>query len=281
MAARRIGAARLLAALAGAIALLGVAAQGAAAQVPHQVIYNSIPSPLPGNVASYGMEAYSMSQFGAQVTFAPASGQKNPYVTVLMSSWACEEGSWVNATCADPKPKRTFHWPVTITLKGGPSGTLTQTKKFKMPYRPASNPICAGPEFNSPGSWYDEAAKKCYHGIAFPITFKFGGKTTVGGQREEVLVSYNTSHHGPEPVGEGACNKTSAGCFYDSLNVGVTGPGAVTVGSNDDQSVLVNSQWSELYCGNSENLGTLRFVDCPSFYEEERPAFTVEAAKAG
>ncbi len=61
--------------------------------MPHQVIYNSIPSPLPGNVASYGMEAYSMSQFGAQVTFAPESGQKNPYVTVLMSSWACEEGS--------------------------------------------------------------------------------------------------------------------------------------------------------------------------------------------
>jgi hypothetical protein len=60
-----------------------------------------------------------------------------------------------------------------------------------------------------------------------------------------------------------------------------TGPGAVSVGSNDDQSVLVNSQWSEMYCGNSENLGTLRFVDCPSFYEEERPAFTVEAAEAG
>jgi hypothetical protein len=275
MAARTNGAVRLLAALIGAIALLGIGAQAAAAS--SEVVYNSIPSPLPGNVPSYGMEAYSMSQFGADVALPQPSGAKKPVVNVLMSSWACEQGNWVEANCTDPKPGKSFHWPVTLTLNSA-GHIFTQTKKAKVPYRPPSSPVCAGPEFNSPGSWYDAAENKCYHGIAFTVKFSFAKPDFVS-NNTRLLVSYNTSHHGPAPVGESACNATSAGCVYDSLNVGVTGPGAVTVGSNPEQDVIVNSAWDEMYCGDSAAVNTLQFVDCPSFYEEERPAFKVEASK--
>ena len=36
-------------------------------------------------------------------------------------------------------------------------------------------------------------------------------------------VTYDTTHYGSNPIGEGAaCFSSSAGCFYDSLNVGIT-----------------------------------------------------------
>jgi hypothetical protein len=35
-------------------------------------------------------------------------------------------------------------------------------------------------------------------------------------------IAYNTSHYGPNPIGEAdACYTSSGGCPYDSLNIGL------------------------------------------------------------
>ena len=63
----------LLLAAVAAVSVFAVAASTASAAV----IYNNIPSPLPGNLASFGNEAYSMAEFGGMVEFA-TPGPKAP-----------------------------------------------------------------------------------------------------------------------------------------------------------------------------------------------------------
>ncbi|MDE2588961.1 MAG: hypothetical protein KGL95_04780, partial [Patescibacteria group bacterium] len=48
------------------------------------VIYNNIPTPLPGNLPSEAFEAQSASEFGGQIAFA-GTARQNPTVTVTMS----------------------------------------------------------------------------------------------------------------------------------------------------------------------------------------------------
>src|SRR5579859_3472735 len=57
------------------------------------VIYNNIPQPLPGNLASEPFEAQGVSEFGGLVSFAGV-GRNGPTVTVTMSSWGCQAGHW-------------------------------------------------------------------------------------------------------------------------------------------------------------------------------------------
>jgi hypothetical protein len=47
-----------------------LAATAGVASAEQEVIYNNIPGTMPGNFASYGNEAYSMSEFGGLVEFA-------------------------------------------------------------------------------------------------------------------------------------------------------------------------------------------------------------------
>ena len=88
-------------ALLAAGALMAIAAGAASAEV----IYNNVPSPLPGNFASIGFAATSSTQFGGEVEVAGAA-RKNPTVTVVMSSWACQSGSWSADTCSSPTTRR-------------------------------------------------------------------------------------------------------------------------------------------------------------------------------
>ena len=65
----------LCAALVGAsIALLGLG--GTAAASSSSVVYNNIPSPQPGNVASEAFEAQSASEFGGQIHLAGTARTK-------------------------------------------------------------------------------------------------------------------------------------------------------------------------------------------------------------
>src|ERR1700686_4504252 len=81
----------------------GAAAMNAGAANASEVVYNNIPSPLPGNFASFGNEAYSLSEFGGLIELA-GTPRKNPKVTVAMSSWACQSGGVYQDTCETPKP---------------------------------------------------------------------------------------------------------------------------------------------------------------------------------
>ncbi|MHB8242139.1 MAG: hypothetical protein ACYDHN_09125 [Solirubrobacteraceae bacterium] len=245
-----------------------------------QVIYDNIPNPLPGNFASLGNEAYSMSELGGQVEFAETA-RKNPKVTVVMSAWGCQIGGVFQDTCETPKPGKKFKWPMTLNLyEVGPGNSVgtkigSVTKTFAMPYRPSENDAACSAKGFEAGTWFDAATNACYHGMAFTITFKVPFEV-----RGKAIISlaYNTSNHGYSPVGPAACNKTSSGCYYDSLNVATAEPSenTLTVGKQPTEDDYVDSTYGPMFCeGGAE--GVFGPAHCPSFWEGIQPMFEVIA----
>jgi hypothetical protein len=231
-----------------AVSALAPASAGATGTV----IYNNIPAPLPPNVVSQAFQATQLGEFGGQVEFAGASLTKTT-VAVGMSSWACQKGNWFEATCETEKGAK-FAWPVTLhiynvgTLNAVGTQITSLTKTFNMPFRPSDSAKCTG------GRWY--AKGQCYHGKLFRITFPLKG--VVLPSKAIISVAYNTSGYGAQPQGySNPCNATTAGCPYDSLNVGLTEPAneakpepvAPTVGADPaPESAYQNSMTAANYC---------------------------------
>jgi hypothetical protein len=217
---------KLLVAIAMVVVLVAVPTSGLAAS--GTVIYDSTVSPLPGNLSSFGPEAYAFTQFGDEVSFASNSRMLQD-VTVTLSSWACQSGSWFNADCVT-SPGATFAVPITFNLyqvgTGDAVGALiaSQTQTFQVPYRPSADNV------NCTGQWYDSSSQTCYNGFATNISFDF---SSLGVHLPDSVIygiSYNTTHFGPTPIGESAsCFASAAGCPYDSLNIAVSSQ--VVVGS--------------------------------------------------
>ena len=238
----------VLAVLATAGLLLGVAASANA--MVTEVIYNSLPSPLPGNVPSQAFEATSTSEFGGAVELANPS-KAITKVTVGMSSWACQSGGAEDGSCVSAVGAK-FEWPVTLKVYGiGPGNSVgTQvaqlTKTFKMPYRPSASVKCTGN-----GGWFRSGS--CFHGKLFKVAFMLKGVTIPS--KALVAVAYNTSDYGAEPT---HCNTGPGPCPYDSLNVAVTG--APTVGSAPlPADAFLSSTWGGAYCdGGTGGTGSFR-----------------------
>jgi len=205
-----------------AMAAIGAGTAGA------EVVYNNVPSPLPGNFASVGLAATSSTEFGGEIELAGTARSK-PTVTVVMSSWACETGT-VSSGCTTTKTKG-FKVPVTIRvynvgeLEEGP--IAEKTKSVKMSYRPSSNPEKCDTE-----TWYDAADEACYHGFAFPISIKLG-KLKKMPKRSVITVSYP---HSSGPA--------------QSLNISTSEPPEATlsIGAQPAEEWFVNSTWSGMYC---------------------------------
>jgi hypothetical protein len=212
--------------IACAVALL--VGSAATSQAQTLSLYNSIPNPVPPNVASEGPEAYAFSELGDGFSLGPA-GRTLFDVSVVLASWACVSGNWYSANCVTP-PGSTYTLPITVNIYSVVSGSslegatpapapgallATMTKSFSLPYRPSTNATnCNG------GAWYDTATQTCYDGLAAEITFDLQPLHVILPSQVIVGFSYNTTHYGPHPIGEGAaCFSTTQGCFYDSLNI--------------------------------------------------------------
>ncbi len=186
-------------------------------------------SPLPPNMPSYGFEAVSLTSLGDRIALRAGSPRTLHSVTVAMSSWACQTGSWNLGTCVSA-PNATFNHPITITIYNSSGGLLaTRTQTFSIPYRPSADPTCAGMDA---GKW-KAANGTCYNGFASTITFDLRSLNVT--LPDDVLafdVSYNTRTHGPVPLGVTGP--------YDSLNVGVYDSTATTpsVGSDVEPGFL-------------------------------------------
>lgn len=268
----------LLAALAAAsIGLLGLG--GTAAASNSSVVYDNIPSPQPGNLASEAFEAQSASEFGGQIQLA-GTARTNPTVTVLMSSFGCQSGHWYSEDCSTT-PGATFSEPITLNVydvgSGGAVGALlhSETQTFAIPYRPSADSTnCTG--LNA-GEWYSTSDSTCYNGFATPISFNLAGYTLPN--TVIVSVAFNTTHYGDAPYGEGtACFASSAGCGYDSLNVGLAN--ALTVGTDPQPNdAYLNSSWGGAYC-DSGTAGTGTFRLDSGCWTGYQPAIEVSASAA-
>lgn len=234
-----------------AIAIIACVSMGSG-----QVIYNSIPSPLPGNVVSLGYEATSTAEFGDQVQFSVGSGRNLLKVTQTMSSWGCEAGSWHEGDCSTT-PGTTFSHPITLNVYNvGPGSTVgslitSVTQTFNIPYRPSASLVCGD------GRWFNSADATCYNGYAVNIEFNLPG--TLVPNNVIYSIAYNTTHYGAAPIGESAsCFTSSGGCGYDSLNVGLEG--VTTVGANPaPDDAYLSSTWAGAYCdGGASGTGMFR-----------------------
>lgn len=224
----------------------------AAAAFGQQTIYNSIPSPLPGNLVSLGYEATSTAEFGDRIQFG-GTWRKGYQVTQTMSSWGCETGNWQSGCITTPGA--TFSHPITLNIynvgPGNSVGSLiaSVTKTFAIPYRPSASPAC--------GTRWQDSSGNCWNGLATNITFDLSGVSLPN----QVIysIAYNTTHYGASPIGQSAaCFSTFAGCGYDSLNVALEGN--PTVGS---APAPLDAYWNTLvagwYCdGGAGGSGTFR-----------------------
>lgn len=248
----------VLAVICGAATILGASA------VTADVIgYSSIPATLPGNVPSVGFEATSSKELGDQIGLLGVGARTVTSVTVIMSSWGCQSGSWTGSpTSCVTTPGATFSHPITLNIYGvTPSGTLpgaliaTKTQTFAIPYRPSADPVNCP---SSPTTWYNAADATCYNGLATAITFTLSPPVILPNQ---VVwgVAYDTSHNGYSPIGESpACYSSPGGCGYDSLNVGVES--LALIGTDVDlDGIFWNTTYGPFYCDSgSGGTGTFR-----------------------
>ena len=228
-------------------------------------IYNSFVKPKPGNLPSEAFEAQSASQFGDEVTFAGVN-RKLKAVRVQLSSWGCQTGHWYSNDCHTGHAA-TFAQPITFTIYQPPSsgygvGALiaSKTQTFNVRYRPSKSKKCTGP---NAGEWYQPGVG-CWNGLAVNVKFDFSGMGVTLPNTVVYGISYNTTHYGPSPIGEGApCYTSSGGCPYDSLNV-LLAP-TVTVGSKPNPgTTYLSSSWSGAYCdGGIAGVSTFR-LDSPT-----------------
>lgn len=154
------------------------------------IIYDTIPSPLPGNVASLGYQATSTSEFGDRIAFAGTDRQLTT-VTVTMSDWA----HFSDYPSMDPSG---YTHPLTLNLYnvggGGSVGSLIHSVTTV-----ASIP------------WHVPTVPHVYNGIAFNVTFDFSGVIVP----DEIIfgLAYNTQSYGANPIGVNGP--------YNSLNFGL------------------------------------------------------------
>jgi hypothetical protein len=247
------------------------------------VIYNSIDSPLPGNNASQSFEATQTSEFGNQIAFA-GSARVLADVVATLSSWGCQSGNQGTAnigTISSPTPGScvttpgsTFSEPVTLNIYGvganNAVGALiaTDTQTFDIPFRPSALPdtgSCSATGSSDGTAWYDPVTSKCVHGYFTNITFSFGhvalpNKVIYG-------IAYNTSDYGFQPYGDATtCHSTTAGCGYDSLNVGYsTEPFQPSIGSDPNLGTdYLDGSYAPFYCDDGAGgTGTFRIDGRP------------------
>lgn len=243
------------------------------------VIYNSVITPLPGNLPSIGFEATAFNEFGNAVNFSAAKNFGLTKVVVSMSSWGCEAGSWNAMNCVT-SANASFPHPITLNVynpsvdginPGSQIASITNT--FSIKYRPSASTECTS------GRWYDKSTKNCFNGYLQNITFDL--KNVKVGSSAIFGITYNTSHYGYAPIGDNAaCRTLSGGCGYDSLNVGLSSdPTDVSKGSN----VVAGKLWlasaaSYNYAdGGAAGLGSFRMdsPNTPAWWDSYVPSIKV------
>lgn len=201
------------------------------------VVYDSIPTPLPSNLPSIGYQATSTRALGDKITLAGTDRHLED-VAVTMSSWACETGTW-NAGCVTT-PGATFTHPVTLNIyevaTDGSAGALigSRTQTFTIPYRPTADPSCAG------GTAWRDTNGTCFNGINNVVVFDASG--IVVPNSVIYSVAFNTQSYGTAPTGVAGP--------YTALNVSLS-TGAATVGTNNNTDEVF---WDTTYPGYTAGL---------------------------
>ena len=256
--------------LSALVAGLAVAASATAASAA-EPIYTNLASPMPTSVNSVGFEATSTSEFGSKVKFGNTA-RKNPKVTVLMASWACQHGRLERIQLLDRR------WSEVLG-SGHHQHLRSRTGKRCRPedrggLEGCKNPV---PSVGEPyevtgantGLWYSKG--ECVTSKTAKVTIPL--KVAKLPEEAIISVSYNTSNYGYNPTG------CAGECPEDSLNVGVTEPPNYepTTGSNPSpEYTWLNSSWAQMYEPEPHGaVGTFSYANEWTGYQ---PLFEVKAS---
>ena len=230
------------------------------ASAASEVIYDSMPSPLPANYRSVAFQAEQTAEFGDHVTLGATQRQLDS-ITVGLSSWACEAGNWSipsgSGSCVST-PGSTFTHPITLKIFAVnpsdstlPGALLTsKTTTFAIPYRPTTDPVNCPPVFPATTTTKYLNGAVCSNGLGFTLDFDLSATHTVLPNDIIVTIAYNTDSWGASPLGVSGP--------YSSLNVGQSQV-APTVGAEDGSRAFWNTA-NAAYYGDGGVTGTLREV---------------------
>lgn len=187
------------------------------------VVFNNIPSPLPGNVPSQGYQCCATAELGDQIHLEADTPRRAGFATVLMSSWALR-------STYPSMPTVGYTHPITLAIyhtaaeaaAHTPVASVTQT--FTIPWRPEADPTCPG------GTAWRYDATTCFNGFAFTITFDLRALNLTLPEEFIYGVAFNTNTWGYTPLGVGGP--------YESLNVGTANVGGVGVPPSVGTDVL-------------------------------------------
>lgn len=190
------------------------------------VVFDSIPSPTPGNVPSEGFQCCQNAGLGDMIQLEADTPRTAGYMTVLMSSWSLHSNYL-------SMPAVGYTHPVTLNIyadaaaaaaHGTPYATKTQV--FDIPWRPAgSYEDC--PVDDGYGPKWKSSNGTCYNGYAFTIVFDLRSLSINLPESFVYEVAYNTQTWGYQPL-----NLPGP---YESLNVGVNSTPPVTGDINPDE----------------------------------------------
>ena len=185
------------------------------------VVFDSIPSPTPGNVVSKGFQCCQTAELGDEVTLEGDTPRRLGFVTVLMSSWSLHS-NYPRMDAAG------YIHPITLNIyrdaieAAAHAPWKTLTLEATIPWRPEADEICGT-------AWESKTDDKCYNGYAFPLVFDFRNQNVDLPETFIYGVEYNTNTWGYHPIGQPGP--------YESLNVGLATV-APAVGSN-----VVTGEW--------------------------------------
>lgn len=217
-----------------ALILAGI---GTAIPAMADVVYSTMPSPLPPNVPSLGYQATQTAEFGQGVDLS-TSGATLGSAQVLMSDWALE------SSFETPGTTTGFTVPLTLNLYNvGPSDSVgslisSTTIDALITWRPEASAGC--------GTAYRASDGNCYNGLAQVVTFDLGN--VVVPQQFIYGLAFNTETWGANPTGTDGP--------YDSLNFGLLGDGVNPVTPFVGTDISPNSAyWNTSTAGNYGDLG--------------------------
>jgi hypothetical protein len=218
-------------------------------------IYDSNPSPLPGNVASHGFQCCQTAEFGDAIHFA-GTARKLTSATVTMSNWA------LHSTPANVGVGDASGWDQALTLNiyavgpndahghattGALLGTTGQ-QVFHIPWRPEhDDATCTDPTaFQSTPGPKDT---NCFHGLATQVTFNLSSLHINAPNSVVWGIAYNTQSYGQDPIGvDGPWNSLNVGTQGTTPSLGTE----VTAGAS-----WLNSATASYYC-DSDGVNTFR-----------------------
>ncbi len=150
--------------LAAALLAVVVALFAFSVSAQAQTVYDSIPNPIPANVAeSRAIRRRRPLNLGDHIEFASGTSRTLKSVTILMSSWAC--GSWeVGGQCVTT-PGATFAHPITLNIYAADASgaqpvivtpaLLSKSVTFNIPFRPSGDPTCPDVGYGAGFGWRD------------------------------------------------------------------------------------------------------------------------------